>query len=164
MTVEWINPIYPIVEPDVLTCEVDSIQLQSSNTDYSSVTFFWVGPNEFISLDYEPWVTEPGEYSLQVSQTIGDKTCQSTAVQTIIVQQDTLHPILVDIPDQELYCGASSDTIYAEIENAPLIQSAQYQWTGPNGFSSTSSSIVVSDSGSYNLIVINLSNGCESRC
>ena len=162
VTVEWINPIYPIVEPDVLTCEVDSIQLQSSNTDYSSVTFFWVGPNEFISLDYEPWVTEPGEYSLQVSQTIGDKTCQSTAVQTIIVQQDTLHPILVDIPDQELYCGASSDTIYAEIENASLIQSAQYQWIGPNGFSSTSSSIVVSDSGSYNLIVINLSNGCES--
>lgn len=161
VTIEWINPNYPIAEPDLLTCLTDSIQLESTNQDYNSVLFTWEGPNGFSSNEYEPWVSVPGIYKLYVTQTIGDKTCISIFDQQVLVIEDVVNPDLIDILNQELFCGESSDSIFAILENIDLISDIEYEWTGPNGFMNSNNSISVSDSGSYALVVTNLSNGCE---
>ena len=106
--------------------------------------------------------TIPGKYVLKVSQKQG---CAIKAIDTLVVAGDTTRPI------------ATADVIADGVGNAQLVggdpaasnfatpfggsQGLTWNWTGPNGFTSTAQSPVTNnDWGTYNLSVREQRNGC----
>ena len=82
--------------------------------------------------------------------------CSNTATITVNV---TMLPVAVPISNSPVCIGSSLNL------NTPTVSGATYNWTGPNGFASTSqnpslSSATLADAGTYSLAVSN--NGCSS--
>src|SRR5439155_22813473 len=63
-----------------LTCTVTSIHITSSSPT-GGVTYSWSGPNGFTSGDQNPSVSNPGVYTVTVTNT--DNGCTSTASATV---------------------------------------------------------------------------------
>lgn len=161
--VEWLTPISSIADPDTLNCNVDSVQLLTIVPNMGiGFEFFWTGPNNFSSNEEHPWVSEPGNYSLTVTQTVNGVFCESSFPFSNEVPIDTLAPDIEEIVDITISCGLTEIEIDPNILNQDEVGSSSFEWTGPNSFISEEEIITVSDSGSYELIVTNLSSGCLS--
>jgi hypothetical protein len=72
-----------IAPPDMLNCDVTSIQLTGSSTT-ANVLYIWSGPDDFSDVVATTTVTEPGDYILTVTD-LGN-SCSSSA--TVTVEQD----------------------------------------------------------------------------
>jgi hypothetical protein len=135
---------------DTLDCNVPMAQLQG-NSVTPGVTYNWTGPNNFISDEQNPEVTEPGEYFLTVSASNGCETVASA-----IVEQDA------GVPN----ATAEGDTLNCEISLVQLQGNSTtlgviYSWAGPNNFTSDEQNPVVTEQGDYVLTVL-APNGCEA--
>jgi len=64
-------------------------------------------------------------------------------------------PIEVDLGDDQVLCLDQTAILDATVENT----NAQYLWTSENGFSSTASQIIVSETGNY-LVTVTSETGC----
>ena len=138
-----------MVMGDTITCDESMIQLASS-TNATNVVYDWTGPNGFISDLQSPTVDIPGTYTLTVT---GENGCSSTASAEVLI--DAGVPVafadggLVDcnVPEIQLQGGS----------NLPDVQ---YNWTGPNGFTSNLQNPMVTVPGTYTLTVLS-PNGCD---
>ncbi len=161
--VVWLNPISSIDDPDLLTCDVDSVQLSIIvPNEGDGFEYFWTGPNSFESSEESPWAFDAGTYTLTVTQTINGVFCESVFPFSNEVEIDTLAPIIDSIPDVTISCGLSEVTIDASIVNLQDLSEIEVEWSGPNGFLSDQLTITVSDSGAYVLNVLNPLTGCSS--
>ncbi|MCO5267801.1 MAG: gliding motility-associated C-terminal domain-containing protein [Brumimicrobium sp.] len=156
------NPT-PTVSANALStsiCEGQDIQLQGSVSDGgSSPIFQWTGPNGFSSLSQNPIITNAtpnasGDYNFVVT---GDGGCTSSSTQVTVTV------------NAKPTANASANEISVCEGGTIMLQGSggvSYQWTGPNGFTSTDQNPTISnaaiyESGTYTLIVIS-GNGCES--
>ncbi len=123
-------------------------------------TYQWTGPNAFTSTINPVTISNTtslnaGIYQVTVTDSNG---CQGTATTTIVV--DTIN---VNITGSNTVCLGSTINLASNVTTG--VAPYTYQWTGPNGFTSTSASISIPNaqqvnSGAYTVTVTD-SNGCQ---
>jgi gliding motility-associated-like protein len=122
----------PLCEGDVLNLTAPAI---------AGVTYDWTGPNGFISVQNQPSITNVNEldhqgfYTLVVTDANG---CVSDPVSTL-VQVTTLPQAGMAFSNSPL-CNGNTLNL-----SVPEVFGATYSWSGPNGFSSTDRTPVISN-------------------
>lgn len=135
-----------------LNCVVIELEIEGGSTT-PGVTYEWDGPAGFTSTDQNPEVTTAGTYTLTVTNP--DNGCTKTAVAEVTAN--------TSIPTAEaegglITCVASSVTL----SGSSTTPGVTYEWTGPNGFTSTDQNPVTNEAGAYTLTVTG-ANGCEQE-
>jgi hypothetical protein len=134
----------------LLNCTFPTVQLNAGST--SQVSYFWNGPGNFTSALRNPFVTNPGNYTVTFTDIINQ--CTATAVAE--VTQDPTVPD-VTVTADSLTCSTTSVILNAS-SNTPNVT---YLWSGPNNFTSTQEDPTVSVSGLY-AVVARASSGCTA--
>ena len=122
----------------------------------AGVSYKWEGPNSYSSKVQNPNdVTNPGTYTVTVTAPNG---CSSTA--TAEVLKNTGTPQVTLSGGGLLTCAQDSLTITATIGTP----GATFQWSGPGGtpIVSTSTTIDITQPGTYGIVVTNPVNGCKA--
>lgn len=142
-----------IQNPGELNCVQNTLVLSIDNpSDFFS--YEWVGPQGFSSQDAEPSITAAGSYALKITESMS----QCLGGDTIQIKANFEAP-LIALADTGLSCEHSFLLLGTDL---PLDKNYQYQWEGPNNFSSSQAEITVQDPGTYVLRVLNPTNGCET--
>jgi gliding motility-associated-like protein len=116
----------------------------NSTSSDPGLNYYWEGPNGFISYDKTPNnATEAGIYSLQIETSDG---CLSEFSETEVVITDA--PTITTV-NGTLGCGANETQIFASTD----VSNPDYNWEGPNGFSSTNANPMVMELGTYYVTV-----------
>jgi len=137
------------VNGGTVDCNNTSVTLTSS-TDQDVATYQWTGPNGFVAGIENPTVTQQGTYNLMITTVDG-----CTADLDAIVVDDTAIPD-VNLVGSLLTCSNN----VVEIMSTTTSMNATFTWTGPNGFTSSDQNPMVSESGTYNLLITG-TNGCS---
>lgn len=142
-----------------ITCVNADVTLSftSSATD---VSFEWTGPNGFASTEPNPTVTELGDYTLSVTDTLNG----CSAVTTVTVAIDTIAPVADAGVDSTLTCVVTT----LQLGGAATSQGAEfeYAWTtldGHLGAGQNTATATALANGTYVLTVTNTVNGCTSE-
>ncbi len=122
-------------------------------TSASAPTFAWTGPGGFTSTLMSPVVFLAGTYLV----TVTDGTSGCLAIATTTVLDNTLAPLITAVGDT-ISCSQPDATVYATTNSS----NATFQWSGPNGFSSTMQNPTVMLEGTYNVTVTNPDNSCTA--
>ena len=136
----------------ILSCQ-NSLGMVNASTPVSPAAFAWAGPNGFTAAIPNPIVTEPGTYTVTVTDL--NTGCGSLA--EVQVLQDIQPPDLVATGDT-LSCTKPT----GQLQGSSATFGATFAWLGPNGYSSILQNPAVSDTGRYTLTVTNPANGCTS--
>jgi hypothetical protein len=137
-----------------VTCTNPIINLNGTVTT-SGLTYRWTGPNGFTSSALDTTVAKGGTYTLTATDPANG--CSVSA--TTVVPENTAIPGEISINSSgSISCLTSSVTISGTSSTTGV----NYMWTGPNGYSSTSSSITVTHGGLYTLTATNADNGCKA--
>ena len=134
----------------VVNCAHPTTTLTASTTASGSTSYRWTGPGGFSASGASVTVSVAGTYT--VTGTHSSQT--GSASKTVSVNTST--PDL-SVTGATLGC-ASQVTIGA----SSSVSGATYAWTGPNDFSSTSRTPIVSAGGIYTVTVKNPSTGCTA--
>ena len=142
-------------------CGGDTIQLQAPTIPGAS--YQWTGPNGFGSQLEDPIILNggthnSGTYTLEVEN--GHCVSEPISIQVFVTEQP-LTPIVDNTGP-----GCEGQRIQLTTPSVQQTGNVQYEWTGPNGFTSSEQnpildSLDVSDEGAYQLTVI--VNGCSSN-
>jgi hypothetical protein len=134
-----------------LDCNSPSIPLQGGSST-SGVTYTWTGPGSFSSTQQNPQVTNPGTYTLVVTNP--NNGCTTTTTTEV-----TLDPTVPDIAvvADSLTCAVQS----VVLQTTTTTPNVTFAWTGPGGFSSTQEDPSVTAPGNYT-VVAKASSGCTS--
>ena len=156
------SPAPPIVSSNSPICEGVNLQLNASPNLLPSQSISWTGPSGFNSVLQNPTVTgagfiNSGNYSAFITQ----NGCSSLAgtVDVEIIQTPATPIISTNSP----VCINNNLTLSPQSYSSPVL----YNWIGPNGFTSSASSIAISDAqltnaGDYSLIVTVQNTTCAS--
>lgn len=137
----------------VLTCDRTEIALYA-NTPIDNVTYEWICNGQNISNDIEIIADQACTY--QVLITNMDNGCTSMTSTTI---NDTRsEPEINAVALSALDCNNPS----VQLQSSSNIASATYEWSSPNGFTSFLQNPIVSESGTYTLIVSDPQNACTN--
>uniref|UniRef100_UPI00232B4713 hypothetical protein n=1 Tax=Aquimarina algiphila TaxID=2047982 RepID=UPI00232B4713 len=137
-----------------LSCINNSVIITGGSSD-NHVNYTWTGPNGFTANTKNINVSEPGDYTLEVTPNNG---CGNTANAMVTVTQDITVPNVSASVDGTLSCSSGSATL----KGNSTTPNVTYLWTGPNNFSSSLQNPTVSQTGNYSLTVTNPNNGCTS--
>lgn len=151
---DTLNPVAVYAENDgPITCTDDTVTLTGSSLTLR-VTYTWEGPNNYISDEPSPDITNSGTYILTVTDTVNG----CSAVANTIVDQDVDLPTDVTAKnDGPLTC---SDTL-VKLTASSTTGSVIFSWSGPNGYTSNLASPIVDEKGPYTVVVKNPENGCS---
>lgn len=122
-----------------------------------SYTYAWSGPNGFTS-DLEDLTSlVAGQYDLVVTDAFG---CTQTASATLTAP-DALDVVITftEFNGNQVSCAGNDGGISVSINGGT--PSYQFEWTGPNGFSSVQEDLTALAAGSYALTVTD-ANGCRN--
>ncbi len=147
------NPVAVALNNGVLTCDNTEVIIigRPNNGPYS---YSWTGPNGFTSGARTTSVSEPGIYTLTLTDT--NTGCTDTATTEVV--QNVAPPVISAGPILSM-CEGDTGTLSPNIiEDTPPYM---YSWTGPNGFTSDLESPSVTEAGIYTLEVTN-GAGCGS--
>ncbi len=136
----------------LLNCSIDTITLSGSSTT-PGTNLSWSGPNGFTSLLPNPMISQPGTYTLTVSNPANGCSGQATA--TVILNNTTPGAAAIG---GTLTCASPNFTLQGNSATAGVT----WAWTGPNMYTSTAQNPVIGVDGVYNLVVTNPINGCQS--
>lgn len=138
-----------------ITCAQTSVEITAS-TALNGLDFQWVGPNGYTSGEQNPVVNEPGDYTLNATNS--DNGC--TSENTISIEEDRVIPTAEIATPEVLTCANPTVTL----DGSASSQGAEYEYRWslngsamPGGLGST---IEVSEAGNYMLMVFNTENGC----
>ncbi|MFN6037393.1 MAG: gliding motility-associated C-terminal domain-containing protein, partial [Bacteroidota bacterium] len=141
-----------------LTCGQNSVTISGSSAT-AGTSFSWEGPSAG-----SPAGTTPTSSSTQVSA-VGVYTLSVTnpsngcsASDTVSVLPDANLPNVSAGNDAIISCNNTS----ANLVGGSTTSGVSFSWSGPAGFSSSSSSVNVSGTGTYTLVVTNPLNNCSS--
>jgi hypothetical protein len=158
-TVVTRNGNFPAVQAAAggsLTCAVNSVTLDGTGSATGAgITYQWAGPGNLpLGTAITQNATQTGTYTLVVTNTV---TGCSASTTTIVVK-DTLAPVLTLSSAFEIGCSQSEVLLSLQ----PSGSNFTYIWTGPGGFNSTIAQPTATQSGTYNVVVRQTSNGCTS--
>ncbi|MEZ4965259.1 MAG: gliding motility-associated C-terminal domain-containing protein [Saprospiraceae bacterium] len=135
----------------LLNCNFPTITLQGGSTT-PGVAYAWTGPGSFTSSQQNPSVTNPGTYTLVVTNPVNGCTSQTT---TDVTQDPTVPDIAVTA--DSLTCAVQNITLNA----TTTTPNVTFQWTGPNNFTSTMEDPSTSAPGNYT-VVATAQSGCTA--
>jgi hypothetical protein len=138
-----------------LTCATNTILL-SGNSTTTGVTYVWTGPNNFNVAASQTNVFNPGTYTLTVTNPANGCTASATKVVTQNITPPNLSPISPSAAT--LTCASPSVTLTGSSSTTGV----SYSWSGPNSYTATGTTAVVTAQGSYILTVTDPSNGCTN--
>ena len=153
------KPATPDVSNNSPLCVGETLELSLNSGAVSGATYNWTGPNGFTSNQQEPTIpnVQPnmaGTYSL----TITSNGCESDPGTTeVFINNSPNAPV---VSSNSPICTGETLELFSD-----PVSGATYNWTGPNGFTSTQQNPTVpnaqpSMSGNYQLTVT--TSGCES--
>lgn len=154
-------PVFDLPQPDVLTCDMQSIELNVENFDSSlDLSFIWTQNGQILDGEISETIsaTTIGEYSVLVT----NNTTGCTDTKTVNLEEDMVTPMANAGSNQELDCN--SDILSLQGEGSPGVM-FEYFWTTDNGVildGQNTLSPTISASGEYTLLVTNLLNGCTN--
>ncbi len=151
-------PFINIAEPEMLTCAVQSVELNAVASQENSL-FEWTSVDGFLidnSTTATPTVFEPGEYILKLSSQ--DNGCEDE--ETIIVPEDITPPTAIANVEGTLDCVTNSVVLNGEGSSTDTNNS--YLWEGVAAVENETELITTAfAAGDYSLIVLNGDNGCQ---
>ena len=152
------NPVKPSVGSAISICEGGNINLTASGI-YANAIYNWTGPSNFSSTQQNPTINgaatnQAGTYSVYVS----NNGCISPS-ENILVQVSSIPPTPLITNNGPLCAGQTLSLSTAAVAGAV------YNWSGPNGFSSsvqnpTKTNVSATDGGLYSLYIS--INSCNS--
>lgn len=148
-------PSATIAAPQVINCSTTSVLLYGSS-NAANASFSWSGPGIVSGGgSATPTVNLPGTYTLSVT----DPTSGCVNSSTANVIQDIALPNVNAGNDQQLTCTVLSVVLNGSSSTSNVI----FAWSGPGIVSGASTATpLVNLAGTYNLTVVNPTNGCTS--
>ncbi len=146
------TPELTIATPELyISCGIDSVQLSFNSSSYLR-DVEWIGPGNFYSSEYSPYVHFLGIYTVTVT---GSNGC--TTIGQIEVKADTTVPDIMILTDT---INCLDDTA-----NISVSYSGNYRfdWVDPAGNSLTGDNINEPYDGYYYLTVYDLDNNCKNE-
>ncbi len=160
LTLSVLAPQAIITASGNLDCESISVTLDGNNsTPTSGLSFRWLDTNGLeIGNTSAIQVTNPGDYTLLVTQSATGTTC--VAGDTVTILQTTQNaPNAVVAPPGTLGCANPQVTLDASGSSQSLGQT--YQWSGPGIVSGDDTPTpVVNEPGNYQLLIISANGLC----
>lgn len=145
--------------PSSLTCTTTSLTLSGAGSSTGgNFSYQWTGPGiQSGSNTLSPVVTQPGTYTLTVTNTTSGCTVSASAV----VTQNNTTPTASAATTSALNCAQSQVEVSgAGSSNGPNFTA---QWTGPGIVSGATSLLpIVNQAGAYNLLITDITNGCTA--
>ena len=152
-------PTSSIAPAPSITCVTGTVNLDgAASSSGNNISYQWVDPDgNPIGTANNVDVSVAGEYSLIVTD--NDNGCTSSSTETVTV--DSSPPSVDPGPTGTLDCANSTVTL--DGSNSATGTNITYEWFDQNGNSlGTTSSVNVSSTGTYELIVSDNSNGCSA--
>ncbi|HLO58434.1 MAG TPA: T9SS type A sorting domain-containing protein [Bacteroidales bacterium] len=154
-------PLSPVISSNSPLCPGNDLVLTAN--DQERVSFYWTGPNHFISDKQNPVIEKAGSfhkgtYSLIVKDTVTG--CTNTGITEANIFMEPLNPLILNESD---YCVNDSITLFTE-----NTEGVSFIWNGPDGFYSNAVDPViapaaVNHSGFYFLRFKDNNSGCYSN-
>ena len=150
----------PIADPGLvqnLNCEIMQITLGGDNISIGGeFEYVWTQlGGGTISTSANPEITEGGEYTLVVTNTLNN----CTATETITIPENMDDPDINIVNPDDITCVAPTQ-ILSSVGSSTGTE-FEYQWTGPDGFLSMEENPQISLSGDYTLVITNTTNRCS---
>ena len=159
--VDTLSPMVSIASPDILTCEITTIQLNGTAEGNHPLNYQWSTVDGLIDEEAQalnPTVSGAGVYTLQVTNT--GNGCISFAETVVAI--DTLAPIALAGADQILNCTLTS--LQLDGTGSSTGQTL-YQWSTPDGQIESGMNTLnpeITTPGVYTLLVTFEENGCTA--
>lgn len=145
----------PVVQaaPDTITCADPYVFLQARSSD-SLATYAWSGPNGYSSNLARDTAFIPGRYQVIATTAL---LCKSVPVNVVIGFDQTR-------PDAPTLSGDSINCLrrQVQLQFSPVNNTLEYYWTTPQNDTLPDPLPPVQVGGTYRLIVVQPSNGCQS--
>ena len=159
---ETVNVTQDIDEPSVdlataedLTCINQSVALQGTGAGGLNFLYEWSDVNGVISNTNSATATNPGVYTLTVTNT--DNGCSN--FESLTIEENVSLPQGLTITGGSFSCSVSE----LEIMGASTSPNVSYEWTLPGNFTETGPIITITNPGFYSLVVTNEDNGCTDE-
>lgn len=136
-----------------LTCTVTSVSL-SGNSSTSGVTYSWAGPGGYTDGTQSPTVSAAGTYTVTVTDP--SNGCTAMAQQT--VNPGATAPGVSTGTASSLTCTTST----VNLNGSSTDPNVTYSWSGPGGFTASTTNPSVTAAGTYVLVVTDTTTGCTS--
>jgi trimeric autotransporter adhesin len=161
----------PNVSYSALNCDV-TIQA-SLSTPFLLNNYSWTGPNGYSSSSLINQISTAGEYTF--TGTVTGSGCNDVFTRTIVVPRipSSTNPVVSIVvfgsnefgDSQGAFCTGSNINLSSFVAGDRISQ-LTYNWTGPNGFSSTAAVPLISNFdaskvGVYSLVVTGTGNACS---
>ena len=149
-----------IAQPSPISINLSATQINCINSTANITTIVNGGTPSYnfswspSGSGQNPSIGTPGAYTLTVTDA---NNC--TQQQTVNVTGDLIAPQASAGPNSTLGCLPNASVLLNGSSSTPSIS---FNWSGPNGFNSSSASPTISVSGVYTLTVTNPLNGCSS--
>lgn len=136
----------------ILNCVNPVVQL-TANSNATNPVYQWTGPSGFASSLQNPSVSQPGSYTVVVTNSVNG--CSTTAIAEVTQNNE--------IPTASALGGVlTCANPSVNLMGMSTTQNATFSWTGPGGFVSSQQNPVVVVAGIYQLIVTNPTSGCTA--
>jgi len=158
------NSLPVSISQNALSCFGSTLNLEANvlaSTSGLNLTYTWTGPNNFTSNLANPSITNfqsvnQGAYNLTVSYT-GSCTGSSSNSKVVNINSPSAY-----INGLDTYCVGATATLQGSLNSSET--NTSYLWTGPNNFSSTEQTIVLSNISDANFGVYTLTVSYSGAC
>lgn len=139
------------IQGGLLTCIVDSIQLLTNST-FANLSYDWSGPINFESDIADPFVHNPGLYTVTVTDVTGCSNTEQVQIQTGLGLPNII------FQRKELNCYVTETTIIPS-DTTNLI----FDWLDNGETDTTSYELTINESGLYPVMVTDTTTGCRAE-
>ncbi len=146
------DTLAPVVNVDdvIISCLMDSVQLVTTTLE-TDLTYYWSGPGDFESTEMSPFVSNPGTYILEATNSFG---CMVRIMANVYAGAG-LPDLIFDLSDT-LDCNVDVITITPNDTT-----NLRFEWLSDGIVDTTAHIVDVEFSGAYTLIITDTISGCN---
>jgi gliding motility-associated-like protein len=154
---DLLSPLISAGMDQEINCFLPTTTLQGSGPTGNDYTYTWTDENgQVYSTQATPTVDQPGTYTLEVI----DLTNGCSSTDEVIISENFDTPTASGGPDQLINCDLPTTTLTGSNSSG---NNLVFEWLDPNDqFLSDQADVDVSQSGTYDLTVIDTLSGCSA--